>query len=80
MNTLFYICYIPINYFPAGLGGGFLLTYYNKKEDKAYSLNAREVAPAAATTEMFRGNSTLSILGNFTLYKNLASSTRTMGK
>ena len=36
-----------------GLGGGFFMTIYKKDEGKAYFLNAREVAPLAATEDMF---------------------------
>lgn len=36
-----------------GIGGGFLLTIYNKLSGTAEVLNARECAPIAATKEMF---------------------------
>ena len=36
-----------------GLGGGFLLTFYNRTERRAVSLTARERAPAAASQDMF---------------------------
>ncbi|KAJ8731250.1 hypothetical protein PYW07_004414 [Mythimna separata] len=39
-----------------GLGGGFFMTVYLKDEEKAYTVNAREMAPAAATFDMFSGN------------------------
>lgn len=39
-----------------GLGGGFFMTVFIKDEEKAYTLNARETAPAAATADMFHGN------------------------
>lgn len=39
-----------------GLGGGFFMTVYIKSEEKAYTVNARETAPAAATEDMFHGN------------------------
>lgn len=39
-----------------GLGGGFLLTVYNKSTGEAWSLNSREVAPGAATADMFKEN------------------------
>ncbi|XP_023015721.2 glutathione hydrolase 1 proenzyme isoform X3 [Leptinotarsa decemlineata] len=38
-----------------GLGGGFLLTLYNKSTGEVWALNAREAAPAAATETMFVG-------------------------
>ncbi|CAH0564516.1 unnamed protein product [Brassicogethes aeneus] len=37
-----------------GLGGGFLMTIYNKAENKAYSLNARETAPINAKPELYK--------------------------
>ncbi|XP_013164958.1 PREDICTED: gamma-glutamyltranspeptidase 1-like isoform X4 [Papilio xuthus] len=39
-----------------GLGGGFFMTVYIKEEGKAYTVVARETAPAAATANMFHGN------------------------
>ncbi|XP_044272828.1 glutathione hydrolase 1 proenzyme-like isoform X2 [Tribolium madens] len=44
-----------------GLGGGFLMTIY--ASGTAYSLNARETAPSAATKDMFNGSSALSTKG-----------------
>ncbi|KAL1450768.1 hypothetical protein WDU94_003093 [Cyamophila willieti] len=38
-----------------GLGGGFLMTVYNRTEGKAYAINAREEAPRAATMDMYHG-------------------------
>lgn len=35
-----------------GLGGGFLLTIYDRANDRVETLNARETAPAAATRDM----------------------------
>ncbi|PZC81497.1 hypothetical protein B5X24_HaOG212702 [Helicoverpa armigera] len=39
-----------------GLGGGFFMTVYIKDEEKAYTVNARETAPGAATVDMFNGS------------------------
>ncbi|XP_013145262.1 PREDICTED: gamma-glutamyltranspeptidase 1-like isoform X1 [Papilio polytes] len=39
-----------------GLGGGFFMTVYIKEEGRAYTVIARETAPAAATADMFHGN------------------------
>ncbi|XP_039753705.1 glutathione hydrolase 1 proenzyme-like isoform X3 [Pararge aegeria] len=39
-----------------GLGGGFFMTVYIKEEEKAYTVNARDKAPAAASKDMFNGN------------------------
>lgn len=41
-----------------GLGGGFFMTVYIKEEEKAYTVIAREKAPAAATVDMFNGDFT----------------------
>lgn len=46
-----------------GLGGGFLLTVYNKTTGEVWSLNSREVAPAAATVEMYKDDRSLSRRG-----------------
>ncbi|XP_071533056.1 scoloptoxin SSD14-like isoform X2 [Panulirus ornatus] len=46
-------CLGVVNTHSAGLGGGFLLTYYERATGKAHSLIARETAPAAAYEDMF---------------------------
>ncbi|KAL7635741.1 UNVERIFIED_CONTAM: hypothetical protein RMT77_013558 [Armadillidium vulgare] len=46
-------CVGVINAQSSGLGGGFVATYYSKGEGKMYSLDAREVAPKAATSHMY---------------------------
>ncbi|KAL0272097.1 UNVERIFIED_CONTAM: hypothetical protein PYX00_005195 [Menopon gallinae] len=46
-----------------GLGGGFLMTIYEKSTDTSYFLNARERAPDAATPDMYQGNPDLSKRG-----------------
>lgn len=43
-----------------GLGGGFLMTIYKKDEGKAYFLNAREKAPLAAKSELYKANELIS--------------------
>ncbi|KAG5890285.1 hypothetical protein JTB14_031882 [Gonioctena quinquepunctata] len=50
-----------------GLGGGFLMTIYNKTTGEVWSLNAREVAPAAATADMFHGKKELSLAGGLSV-------------
>ncbi|KAK8740381.1 hypothetical protein OTU49_002886 [Cherax quadricarinatus] len=52
-------CVGVINTQSMGLGGGFLLTYYERATGKAYSLNARESAAAAAYEDMYHGNEIL---------------------
>jgi len=46
-----------------GLGGGFVMTIYNKTTGEVHTINARERAPLAATENMFDGNSTLAQKG-----------------
>lgn len=48
----------------AGIGGGFFMTIYDPTTKKADCLDAREVAPMAATQDMFGGNGALSQKGN----------------
>lgn len=52
-------CVGVINTQSMGLGGGFLLTYYEKSTGKAYTLNAREAAPGAAYEDMYHGDQEL---------------------
>lgn len=59
--TLF--CIGAINPQSAGIGGGFLMTIYDSSKKKAWCLDAREIAPLAATEDMFQGNSTISQRG-----------------
>ncbi|MFH4975574.1 hypothetical protein AB6A40_002283 [Gnathostoma spinigerum] len=40
----------------SGLGGGFVMTLYNRSEQKCHILDARETAPNAASREMFLNN------------------------
>lgn len=42
-----------------GLGGGFFATIYSKSSGKVEMLNAREVAPLAATADMFVGETSV---------------------
>lgn len=50
-----------------GIGGGFVATFYSRKEGQALSLISREVAPAAARRDMFVGNATLSTKGGLAI-------------
>lgn len=52
-------CVGVINTQSMGIGGGFLMTYYDKSTGKAYSLNARETAPGAAYEDMYDGDGDL---------------------
>lgn len=67
-----------------GIGGGFLLNLYIHKDRKAYTLNSKELAPLAATEDMFKNpdqynDGPLSIgvpgevKGYWELYKRFAS-------
>ncbi|KAK6625619.1 hypothetical protein RUM43_005918 [Polyplax serrata] len=59
--TLF--CNGVVNCQSMGLGGGFQMTIYEKKTGKAYTLNAREMAPSSVTEEMYRFDKSLSKAG-----------------
>ncbi|XP_063825676.1 glutathione hydrolase 1 proenzyme-like isoform X2 [Ostrinia nubilalis] len=50
-------CNSLLNQQSMGIGGGFFMTVYIKQEEKAYTVNARETAPAAATPDMYHGDS-----------------------
>lgn len=47
----------------SGLGGGFILTIYTKKTGKVETLNAREVAPKLATSNMYVNDSQSAVRG-----------------
>lgn len=55
--TLF--CNGVVNCQSMGLGGGFLMTIYDRKTQKSYSLNAREAAPEQAVEDMYRADPSL---------------------
>lgn len=40
-----------------GLGGGFMMTVYEKSKRQAFVLNARDRAPLAANSTMYDGKS-----------------------
>ncbi|KAJ2949214.1 hypothetical protein O0L34_g6160 [Tuta absoluta] len=46
-----------------GLGGGFFMTVYIRNEEKAYTVDAREEAPGAASRDMYHGNGDLAKKG-----------------
>lgn len=48
-----------------GIGGGFLMSIYNATTKKVITINARETAPAAASTSMFVTNPEKSIYGTY---------------
>ena len=47
------VCVSVINAQSAGIGGGFMMTLYDRRQRQASALVARETAPAAATEDMF---------------------------
>lgn len=57
------ICSGTVNPHSIGIGGGFVLTYFVKKDNMAYTLVSRETAPANASENMFEGNSIQSSTG-----------------
>uniref|UniRef100_A0A182QND5 Gamma-glutamyltransferase n=1 Tax=Anopheles farauti TaxID=69004 RepID=A0A182QND5_9DIPT len=50
-----------------GIGGGFVLTIYNRASGIVESLDSREVAPAAATKNMYVGNGKAAIEGGLSI-------------
>ncbi|VDD94571.1 unnamed protein product [Enterobius vermicularis] len=50
------ICIGVVNPQSSGLGGGFLMTIYNKTGQNCVTINAREAAPIASTQTMFVSN------------------------
>ncbi|XP_026810361.1 glutathione hydrolase 1 proenzyme-like isoform X2 [Rhopalosiphum maidis] len=62
-----------------GVGGGFIMSFYNATTKKIMSINARETAPAAATTNMFvkdpnssiNGGLAVGVLGAFKGYSEI---------
>lgn len=60
-------CIGAVNPQSAGIGGGFLMTFYDPVNRTARCLDAREVAPLAATEDMFGGNAKISQKGSIQL-------------
>ncbi|XP_072161058.1 scoloptoxin SSD14 isoform X2 [Bemisia tabaci] len=50
-----------------GLGGGFVMLYYKKADNKVYSVDARETAPGAASENMHHGNSAIAMKGGLSI-------------
>ena len=50
------ICNGVYNSQSMGLGGGFMMTIYDKNTHTVHTLDARETAPAGASQDMFRGD------------------------
>ena len=71
------VCIGAVNPQSAGIGGGFLMTLYDPVKRVARCLDAREVAPIAATEDMFKGNATISQRGAYTTLSLQVISTKT---
>lgn len=56
-------CNGVVNMQSMGLGGGFMMTVYDRATKTAHALVARETAPSAATKYMFSDNASLSLDG-----------------
>lgn len=54
-----------------GFGGGFLMTIYNATTKTTEFLNARDMAPAATSVNMFHGDPQLSFKGESTYDQNI---------
>ncbi|KAL1124168.1 hypothetical protein AAG570_001938 [Ranatra chinensis] len=50
-----------------GLGGGVMMTIYERKTGKAYIMNARERAPGLAHSKMFKGNANMAASGGLSV-------------
>ncbi|CAN7937637.1 unnamed protein product, partial [Ixodes hexagonus] len=57
------LCVCVVQPHRCGIGGGFFAVYYNHSGRTALAFNAREMAPEAATSDMFFQNSTSSLYG-----------------
>ncbi|XP_074662049.1 scoloptoxin SSD14-like isoform X2 [Tubulanus polymorphus] len=57
------LCLGLANSHSTGLGGGFFMIYYHRASKKFYALDSREVAPQAATEDMYVDNPQDSTLG-----------------
>lgn len=53
---------LPIS---VGIGGGFFMTIYEKSKNKVSTINAREMAPGAATQDMFNDDPKLAVRGRY---------------
>uniref|UniRef100_A0AC35TWZ4 Gamma-glutamyltranspeptidase 1 n=1 Tax=Rhabditophanes sp. KR3021 TaxID=114890 RepID=A0AC35TWZ4_9BILA len=58
-----YLCIGTVNPQSSGIGGGFLMTFYNATSKKCIAIDARETAPASATEDMFVSNPIDSLVG-----------------
>lgn len=61
------LCMGVVNCHSMGLGGGFIMTFYNKEKQEVKVLDAREVAPEAADENMFNGNKTNAQIGGLAI-------------
>ncbi|CAL1296952.1 unnamed protein product [Larinioides sclopetarius] len=61
------LCMGVVNPQSAGIGGGFLMLYYNRTKGSTVYIDARETAPSKATEDMFHGNATLAQYGGLAI-------------
>jgi len=57
------LCNGLVNLHSMGIGGGFFMTIYNRKTEKTFIVDAREIAPIKASKDMYKGNYEASLLG-----------------
>ncbi|KAF8778245.1 scoloptoxin SSD14-like isoform X2 [Argiope bruennichi] len=61
------LCMGVVNPQSAGIGGGFIMLYYNRTKQSTVYIDARETAPSEATEDMFHGNATLAQFGGLAI-------------
>uniref|UniRef100_A0A915AFG4 Uncharacterized protein n=1 Tax=Parascaris univalens TaxID=6257 RepID=A0A915AFG4_PARUN len=63
------ICIGALNPYSSGLGGGFMMTFYKRREKRCITMNARETAPNSANPSWFNANPSDAVVG----YKSIAT-------
>uniref|UniRef100_A0A0N5A5A5 Gamma-glutamyltranspeptidase 1 n=1 Tax=Parastrongyloides trichosuri TaxID=131310 RepID=A0A0N5A5A5_PARTI len=57
------LCIGVVNFHSSGIGGGFIMTFYDKKSKKCITINARETAPIKASKNMYINDTKTSLIG-----------------
>uniref|UniRef100_A0A0K0F755 Gamma-glutamyltranspeptidase 1 n=1 Tax=Strongyloides venezuelensis TaxID=75913 RepID=A0A0K0F755_STRVS len=57
------VCIGVTNFHSSGIGGGFIMVFYEKKSKKCITINAREVAPLKSSKTMFMNETENSLIG-----------------